>query len=339
MKSRSARIWYLLLLFVGIIHSVSADDVGITKARLIQINDSTYVLEADIARNLLSAIGAPTFPDGFDVSEPTYSNESSWVIVTYRITGSKALLDTDKIHLLWGRTGVDLTAQWQDGEVFQGLFLNRGQGIYIPVSEIRETEVILWEILRLQTADVFNHFLKGLLHLLLPIVLILGWRQHIYNLQNLAIMTAGIGAGLFFYELGLGEVSMLFAHIMEVMAVVIIAYLLLSKRPISQLSWLIFIVIGIHTLGWANALSKSIEDNEQLLWVVLYSEGLLRLAQIVFGLIVLLLVSRIKTGKLTELMLYTCGIGAVAFLCWSFTLGIEEEHLNQKQLNPDIFFR
>ena len=336
MRINSAGIWCLLLFLLSMVHRASADDVGITKARLIQINDSTYVFEADISRNLISAIGAPGFPDEFQVSEPTYSNGTNWVIVTYRINGSETLQDTDKIHLLWGRTGVDLTVQWQDGEIFQGLFLNRGQGIYIPISEIRESEVSLLEVLRVQSKEVLDHFLDRLLHLLLPIVLVLGWRKEVFSLQNLAMAFAGVGTGLLFYELGIGEVSILFAQMVEVIAVMIMAYFVLNRQAISQLSWLIFLVIGVHTLGWANELAKSIGDNEQLLWLVLYFEIMLRLIQVILGLILFVLISRIKTDRFRNLGLYSCGVLAVAILCWSFTLGIEAEHRNQKQLNPEI---
>ncbi|MBT8406385.1 MAG: hypothetical protein KJP05_02925, partial [Deltaproteobacteria bacterium] len=42
-----------------------ADDVGITKARLIQKSEKSYVLEADVTRILVWAVKAPIFPDRF----------------------------------------------------------------------------------------------------------------------------------------------------------------------------------------------------------------------------------------------------------------------------------
>ena len=336
MKSKPIGIWCIFLVCFCMIQTVLADDVGITKARFIQINDSTYILEADIARNLISAIGEPRFPNGFYVSEPTYSNESSWVIISYRIEGSKPLQDTDQIHLLWGRTGVDLTVQWQDGEITQGLFLNKGQGIYIPVSEIREIDVSLMEILVLQARNSWDHFVMGFIHFLLPIVLVIGWKKRILSLKNAAMTLVGIAAGLVFFELGFEDVSMLFADIIEVICVVLMAYFLLSKLAISQISWLIFLVVGIHTLGWANSLDKSVSNDEQLLQIVLFSELLLRVLQIIAGLLLVLLISQFKGENFRRISLYTCGIISVAFLCWSFTQGIEAEYRAKKLLSPEI---
>ena len=58
-----------------------ADDVGITKARLIQKSEKSYVLEADVTRILVWAIKAPIFPDRFQVSELEYVTQSSWIVV------------------------------------------------------------------------------------------------------------------------------------------------------------------------------------------------------------------------------------------------------------------
>ena len=75
---------YFLLIFSFLLLSsqcVFADDVGITKARLIQINDSTYVLEVDVTRQLVWAIKAPNFPDRFQVSELEFKTQSGWIVV------------------------------------------------------------------------------------------------------------------------------------------------------------------------------------------------------------------------------------------------------------------
>ena len=75
---------YFLLIFSFLLlssQSVFADDVGITKTRLIQINDSTYVLEVDVTRQLVWAIKAPNFPDRFQVSELEFKTQSGWIVV------------------------------------------------------------------------------------------------------------------------------------------------------------------------------------------------------------------------------------------------------------------
>ena len=61
--------------------SGSADDVGITKARLIQQSENRYTLEADVTQALVWAIKAPIFPDRFQVSELEYINQAGWIVV------------------------------------------------------------------------------------------------------------------------------------------------------------------------------------------------------------------------------------------------------------------
>ncbi len=58
-----------------------ADDVGITKARLIQKSAKSYQVEADVSRALVWAIKAPIFPDRFRVSELEFINQSGWIVV------------------------------------------------------------------------------------------------------------------------------------------------------------------------------------------------------------------------------------------------------------------
>ena len=83
-----------------------ADDVGITKARLIQKSEKTYVLEADTTQMLVWAIKAPIFPDRFQVSELAYINQAGWIVVqaTATTTGEPLSLEDD-ILLPWMRNG------------------------------------------------------------------------------------------------------------------------------------------------------------------------------------------------------------------------------------------
>ena len=58
-----------------------ADDVGITKARLVQKTERSYALEADVTQALVWAIKAPVFPDRFEVSKLEYINQAGWIVV------------------------------------------------------------------------------------------------------------------------------------------------------------------------------------------------------------------------------------------------------------------
>ena len=124
MKSRLIYIFLTLSVLISAFSSVRADDPGITKARLIQTNDSTYIIEADVSQALLWAIKAPIFPDRFRVSELEYLSQSGWIIVkSTAISQGRPLDRDDKIMLPWARNGVDLTIQWQDGTIQKRLLI------------------------------------------------------------------------------------------------------------------------------------------------------------------------------------------------------------------------
>ena len=137
---------------------VMADDVGITKARLIQVAETRYVLEADVPQALVWSIKAPIFPDRFQVSELEYSSQTGWIVVQATATTTENPLSSqDEILLPWLRNGAALTAQWLDGTIRQGLFLRSLEGIHVPLQLLMTTPQ--------SRADMFaEHFRAGLSH-------------------------------------------------------------------------------------------------------------------------------------------------------------------------------
>lgn len=137
MKSSWNETSFTILLSILIVllgyTSGSADDVGITKARLIQEAEKRYVLEADVTQALVWAIKAPVFPDRFQVSKLEYISRAGWIVVQATTTG-EPLSAQDEILLPWVRNGVALTVQWMDGSVHQGLFLRSLEGIRVPTA-------------------------------------------------------------------------------------------------------------------------------------------------------------------------------------------------------------
>jgi hypothetical protein len=135
-----------------------ADDVGITKARLVQKSEKSYVLEADVTRVLVWAIKAPIFPDRFQVSELQYVNQSGWIVVQATATTSgEPLSSRDEILLPWMRNGAAITVQFRDGSVYQGLFLRTLEGICFPLGLLMPSTPSLVEVCR-------EHFFIGLKH-------------------------------------------------------------------------------------------------------------------------------------------------------------------------------
>ena len=72
-RSSNFRIFALVLgiFLLGYTIPVHADDPGITKVRLIQQTDTSYLLEADVPQILLNTIKRPVLPDRFEMTFQT----------------------------------------------------------------------------------------------------------------------------------------------------------------------------------------------------------------------------------------------------------------------------
>jgi hypothetical protein len=150
-----------------------ADDVGITKARLIQKSEKSYVLEADVTRVLVWAIKAPIFPDRFQVSELEYVNQAGWIVVQATATSTgEPLSPEDDILLHWMRNGAAITAQWLDGTLQQSLFLRSLEGIHVPMRLLMPTTQSLGEVCREHFAIGLKHLTFKWIHLLFVLVLV-----------------------------------------------------------------------------------------------------------------------------------------------------------------------
>jgi hypothetical protein len=146
-SSRTYSIFLALVLVVVGPTMGLADDVGITKARLIQHSETRYVIEADVTQALAWAIKAPIFPDRFQVSELEYLTQSGWIVVqATATTNGEPLAPQDEILLPWMRNGVALTAQWLDGSVQQGLFLRSLEGIHVPLRVLMPSDTSLRDV-------------------------------------------------------------------------------------------------------------------------------------------------------------------------------------------------
>ena len=153
----SLRCFYFSLFFL-ISFAIYADDTGITKVRLKQQNDTTYMLEADFPQVLLSSFSAPVLPERFRFVDFKSENNSGWITLYATMATSGApLTSEDELLLPWNRNGVDFTAQWQDGTVYKKVFYRSLKGIHIPLKElmpqVKSTQDVLVE-----------HFVNGLKH-------------------------------------------------------------------------------------------------------------------------------------------------------------------------------
>lgn len=232
-----------------------ADNVGITKARLIQKSEKSYVIEADVTQALSWAIKAPIFPDRYQVSELEYINQSGWIVVQATAsTEGESLSPEDEILLPWMQNGAALSVQWLDGSLQQGLFLRSLEGIKVPLKLLMKQKRPLAEV-------IAEHFFIGLkhlsfkwVHLLLAgvLVLLLPGRK-VFN--GLLFYTFGQFFSLIIADFGIAGFDLLFTDLLGVILVFLIAYSVVRQRYITQFLPLLFLFGLLHGLAYARELS------------------------------------------------------------------------------------
>ena len=232
-----------------------ADDVGITKARLIQQSEKTYVLEADTTRMLVWAIKAPIFPDRFQVSGLSYINRAGWIVVqATATTAGEPLSPEDEILLPWMRNGAAITVQWLDGSLQQGLFLRSLEGIHVPMRLLMYTSQSLTEVCREHLVIGFKHLPFKWIHILLVGVLVC-LRPSRAVFSALLAYSFGQFFSIVLADLGLPGFDLLFADILGVVLIFLLAYGAVRQLPMRPYLPLLFFFGLVHGLAYAQELS------------------------------------------------------------------------------------
>ena len=245
----------ICLLLLGAADSL-ADDVGITRARLIQKSEKSYVLETDVTRALVWAIKVPIFPDRFQVSELEYVNRAGWIVVQVTATTSgRPLTPVDEILLPWMRNGAAITVQWLDGSVAQGLFLRTLEGIHLPLRLLMPSSLSLGELCRKHFVTGLNHLAIKWIHVFFAgsLTLLLPWRQAFNGLLYYAF---GQGVALILADVGLPGFDLLFVEVSGAILIFLIAYGSLRKLSIDGYFPLLFLFGLIHGLAYGQELSQ-----------------------------------------------------------------------------------
>ena len=182
---------------------VRADDVGITTARLYELGEGRYAIEADVSSNLVSALAPPVLPARFEVvSRADYQPAGAWIVVRYEFsTEQEPLGPQDSILLPWGRSAVLLTARWIDGETHRAMFSRSPAGIRVSVSSLRVDSLPKGTFTLESVSLGLRHVLFGLSHWLFLFSLALF--HPIRNALRLAVaFAAGHVLAMFLAEIG-----------------------------------------------------------------------------------------------------------------------------------------
>ncbi len=156
-----------LLLAVGV-RPAPADDVGITSARLIELGNGGYALEADVSPRLVAALRPPVVPERFvRVGKPKYRRVGAGLVVRYEFGAPGQSLEAGDVLLLpWSRSAVLLTAHWRDGSAQRGMFPRDIAFIPIPIEVLKpslRTEIeVARQHLAFGASSSFGMVMRGL---------------------------------------------------------------------------------------------------------------------------------------------------------------------------------
>ena len=232
-----------------------ADDVGISKARLIQQSEKSYVLEVDVTRALVWAIKAPIFPDRFQVSELAFINQAGWIVVQATAsTAGEPLSAEDEILLPWMRNGAAITVQWQDGSLQQGLFLRSLEGIHVPMRLLMPTTQSLADVCRQHAAIGLKHLIFKWIHLLLVGALVcLQPSRRVFT--ALLVYAFGQAFSLVLADVGLPGFDLLLVDILGVILLFLLAHAAARQESMQPFFPLLFFFGLIHGLAYAQNLA------------------------------------------------------------------------------------
>ena len=233
-----------------------ADDVGITKARLIQKTEKSYVLEADVPQALIWAIKTPIFPDRFQVSGLEYITQTGWIVVqVIATTSSDPLSEKDEILLPWLRNGTSLTVQWLDGSINQGLFLRSLEGIRIPLETLLTSTPSVREVSR-------EHFLIGLKHIpfkgihliLVGVLVLLSPSPKVF--RYLLYYSFGQALSLLLFDIGVPGFDLLFSDILGSILVFLLAGITMRGAKTNAHLPLLFLYGLLHGLAYSHEIKN-----------------------------------------------------------------------------------
>ena len=252
MSKLNSSIRYIICGIVAllIVNSAFADDPGITKVRLIQQTDTSYIFEADVPQIVLSSIKKPILPERFAYTDFELNNQSGWITLkTVISTSGSPFNKDDEILLPWLRNGVDFTAQWKDGKTYKGLFNRSLKGIHIPLAELMPTSKSSKEVLAEGLLLGLSHVKFKLIHLVFIISLawILGSTK---NLLMLLWWSLGQGIAMILTEFGISGFGILFSDLLILILTFSIAYSIAYEKEFKYL-WITLFIAGLmHGLAF-----------------------------------------------------------------------------------------
>jgi len=292
-KSVLTVLFFGFLLFT-ISFEVIADDPGITKVRLIQQTDTSYLLEADVPQILLNTIKRPVLPDRFQMTNFDFTNQSGWITLKMTITTSgSSLSPEDEIVLPWLRNGIDFTAQWLDGSIYKGLFNRSLNGIHIPLAEVMPKHKTTQEVLEESFLQGLKHFGFRFIHVLLVFILVIRIPNYTV-LKYLLWYSFGQATSMIMVELGIAGIDLLYSELLLLIVVFVFAYSLAYNKPFRFAGYALFVSGLIHGISFLHELEGDHLEPVQRIQSLFAFNMAIDLVQYLLTLFLLVILPRLK---------------------------------------------
>jgi len=239
-----------------------ADDVGITSARLLELADGSYAIEADVSPRMVAALRAPIVPERFTrIEKPSYRRVGVGLVVRYEFGGSDTPLRAgDALLLPWARSAVLLTTRWSDGTAQRAMFPRGPTGIRVPIEALRPIERSRPAVARQHLGTALEGAGANFIRLLVVLALVAATPGR--RAVRLALVFAG-GHALSMVALDLGVTALPAVPACGTLAVGAILLARSAFRDDGARLWPLVLMLGlIDGLGIAGIVSRSTGPGE-----------------------------------------------------------------------------
>lgn len=256
-----SRCWWILLAFLAMIAPLRAHQLAVDHVMLVDEGEGRYVLRFNVPAVQVLTLGQPILPERFRWEDTTSDDAATALSADLRFISSDGPLTAeDRIILPWQRSGVLVTARWQDGSSGRQFFLSSPDGIVIELRMLKAGSGSWVAAAGRYTVLGMEHILKGLDHLLFLCGLLLLVRGVRRLALTITAFTIAHSVTLALSVLGAITLPQPVVETIVALSIVFLAvenvYALRGETTLAQKRpWFVAFGFGlIHGLGFAGAL-------------------------------------------------------------------------------------
>jgi hypothetical protein len=318
--------WLAMVLGLWLsVFSARAHDAGLLTLRFEELGDERYQLEYLARPGNPESEGIPILP-----ADCTWEEDPGLPVGLVRLTfttDGRPLSAEDRIVLPWKKNGLLVHAFWRSGETARRFFKWDGEGIVIPIGELRAGAGSTAEAARRYTLLGTGHILSGLDHLLFIAGLLMLVKGRRKTIGAILAFTLAHSLTLFLSVTGHLSMSHDLVDVLVALGILFLAVEIVnSARGYEGLSarkpWIIAFVFGlVHGFGFASVIQGLGLPSQDIPLALLFFNLGIELGQLVLIVIwfAIVIASRpltgLASGRYAWVPAYALGITAT---CWLF---------------------